>query len=288
MRYGFYLPTRGGHAPRRSARDHRAARGGAGLPLGDDRRSCRVPGRRSTSKYPYTVVGAFPGSGDALEQLALMAFVAGRDAARCGWSPSVMILPHRNPVLTAKMLATIDVLSQRPRHRRRGRGLAARGVRGARRARLRPARRRRATSTSASSRRCGRSRPPAFAGEFYRFDAHPLSARSRCRSRIRPSGWAATAPPALRRVARHGDGWHPVGANPAVPPASGRAARVADELYRLDGEARDAIRRAHHLVQGAGLRRHPGSGRLGNGAPPVLGQPGPDRGRRRHLCAHSA
>ena len=31
-----------------------------------------------TSKYPYTVSGAFPGGGDALEQLTLMSFVAAK------------------------------------------------------------------------------------------------------------------------------------------------------------------------------------------------------------------
>src|SRR5262245_64484479 len=63
------------------------------------------------SKYPYTVSGVFPGGGDALEQLTLMAFVAGRTRT-LRLVTSVMILPYRNPVLTAKMLATVDVLSR--------------------------------------------------------------------------------------------------------------------------------------------------------------------------------
>src|ERR1044071_1848098 len=62
------------------------------------------------SRYPYTVSGAFPGQGDALDQLSLMAFVAGK-SRRPRLIPSVMILPYRNPVSTAKALATIDVLS---------------------------------------------------------------------------------------------------------------------------------------------------------------------------------
>src|SRR5258706_13973962 len=62
------------------------------------------------SRYPYTVSGAFPGQGDQLEQLSLMAFIAGKTRALRLIS-SVMILPHRNPVVTAKRLATIDVLS---------------------------------------------------------------------------------------------------------------------------------------------------------------------------------
>src|SRR5215813_6649857 len=63
-----------------------------------------------TSKYPYTLDGAFPGQGDAFDQLSLMAFVAGK-TTRLRLVTSVMILPHRNPVVTAKALATIDVLS---------------------------------------------------------------------------------------------------------------------------------------------------------------------------------
>ena len=55
--------------------------------------------------------GAFPGHGDAMEQLTLMAFVAAKTTT-LRLVTSVMILPYRNPVLTAKMLATIDVLSR--------------------------------------------------------------------------------------------------------------------------------------------------------------------------------
>src|SRR5205085_8398390 len=63
------------------------------------------------SKYPYTADGRFPGQGDALEQLALMAFIAAK-TTRLRLVTSVMILPYRNPVFTAKSLATIDVLSR--------------------------------------------------------------------------------------------------------------------------------------------------------------------------------
>ncbi|PYM41899.1 MAG: hypothetical protein DME16_24470 [Candidatus Rokuibacteriota bacterium] len=63
------------------------------------------------SSYPYTVSGEFPGEGDALELLPLMAFVAGV-TNRLRIVSSVMIVPYRNPVVTAKMLATIDVLSR--------------------------------------------------------------------------------------------------------------------------------------------------------------------------------
>ena len=49
-------------------------------------------------------------TGEYLEQLTLLTYLAGV-TERIRLVPSVMILPHRNPVLTAKILATIDVLS---------------------------------------------------------------------------------------------------------------------------------------------------------------------------------
>jgi alkanesulfonate monooxygenase SsuD/methylene tetrahydromethanopterin reductase-like flavin-dependent oxidoreductase (luciferase family) len=46
--------------------------------------------------------------------------------------------------------------------------------------------------------------------------------------------------PALRRVARHGDGWHPVGANPAVPLRPAELRVSLDQLFRMtEAEGRD-------------------------------------------------
>jgi alkanesulfonate monooxygenase SsuD/methylene tetrahydromethanopterin reductase-like flavin-dependent oxidoreductase (luciferase family) len=45
---------------------------------------------------------------------------------------------------------------------------------------------------------------------------------------------------ALRRAARLGDGWHPVGANAAVPLPPSELSGLLDELYRLtEAEGRD-------------------------------------------------
>ena len=65
------------------------------------------------SEYPYSAFGAFSGagSGEWLEQLTVLTFVAAKThSIRVG--SGVLILPHRNPVVTAKVLATIDVLSK--------------------------------------------------------------------------------------------------------------------------------------------------------------------------------
>jgi probable F420-dependent oxidoreductase len=81
--------------------------------------------------------------------------------------------------------------------------------------------------------------PASFAGRFYRFSA--LRCLPAPIQKPHPPIWiGGHSPAALRRVARHGDGWHPVGANPAVPlpPADLRAS--LDELHRLtEKEGRD-------------------------------------------------
>jgi probable F420-dependent oxidoreductase len=68
--------------------------------------------RRIESRYPYNATGrlAVPPDADYLEPLSMLCFLAGA-TTRVRFGPSVLVAPYRNPVLTAKMLATADVLS---------------------------------------------------------------------------------------------------------------------------------------------------------------------------------
>jgi alkanesulfonate monooxygenase SsuD/methylene tetrahydromethanopterin reductase-like flavin-dependent oxidoreductase (luciferase family) len=63
------------------------------------------------SRYPYTEHGQWPGRvfGECLE-LAALCFLAGC-TSRIRLLASVMVVPYRPAVLTAKVLATADVLS---------------------------------------------------------------------------------------------------------------------------------------------------------------------------------
>ncbi|MGH7367193.1 MAG: TIGR03619 family F420-dependent LLM class oxidoreductase [Candidatus Rokuibacteriota bacterium] len=236
MRYGFYLPTRGPTASP-DALETLVARGEAwgfsSVVIADH----IVFPVTIESKYPYTVSGAFPGQGDALEQLSLMAFVAGKTRALRLIS-SVMILPHRNPVVTAKMLATIDVLSG-------GRVTVGVGVGWLReefRALGAPDFDRRGAVSDEYLRifkALWTQDPASYRGEFYRFEAvrclpHPVQ-------KPHPPIWVGGhSRAALRRVARLGDGWHPVGANPAVPLRPPELRALLDELGRLtEAEGRD-------------------------------------------------
>src|SRR3984885_175884 len=69
--------------------------------------------RNLASKYPYTDSGEFPAGTQAawLEQLATTAYIAAL-TRKLRFVLSVMVVPHRPAVLTAKLLSTIDFLSK--------------------------------------------------------------------------------------------------------------------------------------------------------------------------------
>lgn len=236
MRYAFYAPTRGRTATPEALQTLLArgeALGFSSVMIADH----VVFPTRVTSTYPYTVTGAFPGHGDALEQLALAAFVAAK-THRLRLVTSVMILPYRNPVFTAKALATIDVLSS-------GRLTVGVGVGwlqeefealGAP-----PFKERGAVSDEYLEifKTLWTTMPASFSGAYHSFtDVQCLPAPVQT---PHPPIWiGGHSAAALRRAARYGDGWHPVGGNPAVPLRPLEFAALVAELRRLcEAEGRD-------------------------------------------------
>ena len=236
MRYGIYLPTRGPLAePDAITAIARGAEamGYATIVVGDH----IVFPVQVESKYPYTIDGGFPGQGDALEQLSLLAFAAGV-TERARLVTSVMILPHRNPLVTAKMLATIDVLSKGRltvgvgvgwmREEFRALGAADFDERG-----------KVSDEYLEILKKCWTRDPVAHDGQFYAFDAlhcipHPVQ-------EPHPPIWiGGHSTRSLRRVARYGDGWHPVGATSASPLPPSEFQPLLERLHRLtDAEGRD-------------------------------------------------
>ena len=66
-----------------------------------------------TTQYPYSAAGSFPRPADApfLEMMTVLSYVAAcTNRIRIG--STVSILPYRNPVLQAKMFASLDVLTK--------------------------------------------------------------------------------------------------------------------------------------------------------------------------------
>ena len=111
MKYGFTLPGRGPlSTPERLGAIARKGEelGFDALLTGDH---ILVP-RHIASPYPYTEGGEFPGSpsGESMEQITLLSYIAGQ-TSKIRLVTSVLIVPHRNPLVAAKSLATLDVLS---------------------------------------------------------------------------------------------------------------------------------------------------------------------------------
>lgn len=109
MRYGFYLPTRGPTATRDGilALAREGERLGLHSAIIADHIVFPV---KSQSTYPYTLDGRHPSGGYALETFSILGVVAGA-TERLRLVTSVLVLPYRNPVLTAKMVASLDLLS---------------------------------------------------------------------------------------------------------------------------------------------------------------------------------
>ena len=160
---------------------------------------------RIASRYPYSPTGKFPLAPEVpfLEPLTTLALVAGvTERVRLG--TSILVLPHRNPVLAAKMAATLDHLSG-------GRLVLGVGV-GWMREEIEllggDYDRRGAWSDEALAvmRACWREARTAHHGEFFSFDELGVFPKP-TRGDI-PILIGGHTPRALRRVVALGDGWH--------------------------------------------------------------------------------
>ena len=111
MIFGFGLPTRGPLAEPAAIKKllTRAEEIGLGYVSVSDH--IVIP-KNINPLYPYSDSGEppFPPDGACLEQLTLMAYAAAV-TSKIRILSSVMVVPHRNPIHTAKTIATIDVLS---------------------------------------------------------------------------------------------------------------------------------------------------------------------------------
>ncbi|MDH3681246.1 MAG: LLM class F420-dependent oxidoreductase [Acidimicrobiia bacterium] len=112
MDFGVHLPQLGRSADRRALITWAEEADRLGLHSGWVSDHIAWP-RDISSKYPYTDDGSFPGGFDMpwLDPLGTLMFVAAR-TERLRLGTTVLILGYRPPVLTAKWMATLDVLSE--------------------------------------------------------------------------------------------------------------------------------------------------------------------------------
>jgi probable F420-dependent oxidoreductase len=240
MRFGFYLPTRGPLANRRDIKAYINTAEEVGFSSVAVADHIVVP-TAIESAYPYTVGGEFLSKGDAMEQLSLMAFVAGASESLRIIS-SVMIVPHRNPVLVAKALATSDVLSEGRITVGVGVGWMAEEFE----ALDAPDFKKRGAVTDEYIRiwkKLWTGEAVSHESDFYSFNE--LYCQPAPLQNPHPPIWiGGHSTPALRRVARLADGWHPVGATAASPlPPSEMRQKLAQlkELTEAEGRDFDAL-----------------------------------------------
>jgi probable F420-dependent oxidoreductase len=189
------------------------------------------------AKYPYSDTGEFPGraGGDRHEQLTCVAFVAAK-TSKLRLVTSVTVVPHRPPVLTAKIISTIDVLSE-------GRFTWGIGVGWCREEfeaiGTEPFDERGAVTdeTIAVCRELWSNENPSFSGKYAKFSNIFFQPRP-VQQRV-PIWVGGESGPAMRRTAKLGDAWYPIGTNPR---------NRLDTLKRFEG----GIERLRKLTRDAG------------------------------------
>lgn len=237
MRFGFPIPTRGSLGTVDTIR--RLGRAADEYQYDSIWITDHIVIPKTTqSKYPYSPDGSFDLEAaqhylDAPTVLSYLAGVTDRPAL----GSSVLILPYRNPVLVAKMIATLDVLS-------RGRVILGVGV-GWMREEFQALNLTTFEDRGAATdeyievlRALWTKEWPSYKGRFYsmdevRFFPKPVQ-------KPHPPIWiGGHTKAAIRRAARLGDGWHPIGLR---PPAGLTPEEYAKAAADLRSQAREAGR----------------------------------------------
>lgn len=180
---------------------------------------------RLNSTYPYSPDGKLPldPANPLLEPLTVLSYAAAvTSSIKIG--TSVLIVPYRDPIITAKMVASLDVLSG-------GRFIFGVGIgwleEEFRALRLDVKNRVPQTREAISAMKaCWMEEEPEFHGKFYDFSGIKVSPKPRQRP-YPPIWFGGNTLPALRRAVEIGSGWHAVWVTPE------EVADSADVLRKL-------------------------------------------------------
>src|SRR5215471_16916135 len=238
MQFGFGLPTRGPLATPENLATLARKGDELGFAIISVSDHIIIP-KSIASTYPYNESGTFAGSasGECLEQLSLLSFLVGVTSS-AKLLTSVMVLPHRPAVLTAKVLATIDVLS----HGRLIVGCGVGWMREEFEALGAPSYDERGSVGDEYIRafkELWTSDNPSFEGKYCRF-ANVTFAPKPVQKPHPPIWIGGESPAALRRAGRLADAWYPIGSNPRFP--VGTLAQFAEYAARVKRYAQDAGR----------------------------------------------
>jgi probable F420-dependent oxidoreductase len=190
------------------------------------------------------------GRGPYYEPLTFLSFVAAR-TTRVRLGTSVLVLPYHNPIRLAKAAATLDVLSG-------GRlilGVGVGAIENEMQAMGTPFKERGAFTDEAIAvmRALWTQDDPRFEGRYSRFSGMVFSPKPRQKPSI-PVVIGGISRAAIRRAARIGDGWQPLG---FAPEALGQGIATLHEEARACGRDPAAIPVAISMSLGpATPRRH--------------------------------
>jgi probable F420-dependent oxidoreductase len=187
--------------------------------------------RKLKTPYPYSPDGAFPVPPDVpfLEPIATLLFVAGV-TQRVRLGTTILVIPMRNPVVTAKQLASLDVLSN-------GRlivGVGAGWMEEEFQALGAPFERRGARTDEYIQlfKTLWTEENPSFQGRFWQIEEVGFAPKPL--QRPHPPIWVGGhSPPALQRAARLADAWHAAYID---------AAQVREQYQEVQRYAREAGR----------------------------------------------
>jgi probable F420-dependent oxidoreductase len=235
MRFGFPIPTRGSMGSLETIR--RLGRAADEYEYDSVWITDHIVLPRATkSKYPYSADGSLDleAAQHYLDALTVLSYLAGV-TERVALGSSVLILPYRNPVLTAKMIATLDVLS-------RGRVILGVGVGWMREEfqalNLTTFEERGAVTDEYIQilRELWTKDWPTYRGRFFSLDEvrfYPKPVQ-----KPHPPIWiGGHTKAAIRRAARLGDGWHPIGLRPPAGLLPDEYAKAVADLRSQAGEA---------------------------------------------------
>jgi probable F420-dependent oxidoreductase len=194
------------------------------------------------------------------EPLALLGFVAAR-TERVRLGTSVLVLPYHNAVRLAKTAATLDLLSRGRLVMGVGVGLIEQEVR----AMGSPFAERGALTDEAIAvmRTLWTQDEPSFDGHYHRFHGMKFSPKPAQKPAI-PIVIGGVSRAVIRRAARLGDGWHPLGMSPEA---------LAEAMAALRAAARTAGRDPAQIPVSIAMTLGPSTPRraaLGQNTPEIV------------------
>jgi probable F420-dependent oxidoreductase len=203
-----------------------------------------LPASMARSVYPYSASGQLPGGAaqDYLEPLAMLGCLA-RATKRARLGTSVLVVPYRHPLVTAKILATVDQLSG-------GRLILGAGVGWLREefeALGAPPFEERGAVTDEYlrfMRATWTTDPVSFSGRYV--SVHGVHALPKPAQRAGIPVWiGGHTDAAVRRAATLGDGWHPIALR---PPGLLFPEEYATRARQIQAWAKDAGRDPHAIT----------------------------------------